>query len=102
MTAQTARSDLSFQLPSLSYVDAKWEEPELRQTATAPKSSGLTAWFLARLETLNTWYRKNAAAIELASMSDRELQDIGLGRADLHRVFDDRLNSDLKQRSTRI
>ena len=32
-------------------------------------------------------------------MSDRELADIGLSRADVHRVFDRSYNQDLRDRS---
>ena len=32
-------------------------------------------------------------------MSDRELADIGLSRADVHRVFDDAYNRDLRDRA---
>lgn len=102
MSAHTADSQFSFQLPSLSYIDAKWEEPSLRAPAAAPRtirSPGLAAWLSRRVATIVTSYRNSQAAAELAAMSDYELADIGLTRSDLFRVFQPGFNQDLGQRS---
>ncbi|HEY0184296.1 MAG TPA: DUF1127 domain-containing protein [Rhodopila sp.] len=101
MGVQTANSKFSFELPSMSYIDAKWEEPNLRAPDTAPKKTrkgGLAAWLSRRIAAIEAWRRDNEAAAELHAMSDRELLDIGLSRADVSRVFDPHYNRDLRQR----
>ena len=101
MSAQTADSQFSFKLPSLSYVDAKWEEPELlAPTALPPHKTGLAAWLSARVAAFQAWRRDREAAAELAAMSNHELMDIGLSRSDLSRVFDPAFNEDLRMRGT--
>ena len=104
MSAQTADTNRSFHLPSMSYIDAKWEEPGLREPARAigaETSRGVAAWFAARLSALRTWYGQQQIAAELVTMNDRELHDMGLTRSDLDRVFDPDLNQDLRQRGRR-
>jgi uncharacterized protein YjiS (DUF1127 family) len=102
MSVQTADSQFSFKLPSLSYIDAGWEEPELRAPAAAPgRTQGLVAWLSARAAAFQAWRRDRQAAAELAAMSNRELMDIGLTRSDLSRVFDPACNDDLRARSAR-
>jgi uncharacterized protein YjiS (DUF1127 family) len=98
MSVHTADSQLSFRLPSLSYIDAKWEEPSLRIQPAAPKAAGLVVWLSRQVSAFSAWRRDSAAAAELASMSDHELMDIGLSRADISRVFDREANLDLVQR----
>ena len=101
MSVHTADSQFTFQLPSLSYIDAKWEEPNLR-TAEVARSSvrqgGLAAWLSRKVAAFIAWSRESEAARELASMSDRELMDIGLNRADIGRAFNREFNTDLRQR----
>jgi uncharacterized protein YjiS (DUF1127 family) len=104
MSAHIANSELSFQLPSLSYIDAKWEEPELRQAsrnARPARSRGFAQTLAAKVLAVRAWFRENAAAAELNAMSDRELQDIGMSRSDIDRVFDPALNQDLRYRGFR-
>jgi uncharacterized protein YjiS (DUF1127 family) len=99
MSVHTADSQFSFQLPSLSYIDAKWEEPNLRGTAPrAVRKGGIAAWLSRQAAALVTWQRNSAAMNELAAMTDRELLDIGMNRADFARVFNPSLNQDLRQR----
>jgi uncharacterized protein YjiS (DUF1127 family) len=92
------KSQLAFELPPLSYIDTRWEEPVARPATTPVRKHGFASWVAARVLTLRTW-RENARALaELSAMSDRELIDVGLTRGDLHRVFDHRLNQDLLDR----
>jgi uncharacterized protein YjiS (DUF1127 family) len=101
MTAHTADSRVSFKLPSLSYIDAKWEEPNLTAPAAVParaRKSGLAAWLAARVAAFQAWRRDSQAAAELAAMSNHELMDIGLTRSDLGRVFYPAFNLDLRSR----
>jgi uncharacterized protein YjiS (DUF1127 family) len=105
MSVQTANSQFSFQLPSLSYIDAKWEEPNLRTpsvSADAARKGGLAAWLSRKVSAFVARRRDSEAAGELALMSDRELMDIGLSRADTTRVFDPAFNEDLRQRGTAV
>jgi uncharacterized protein YjiS (DUF1127 family) len=101
MSAHTADSQFSFQLPSLSYIDAKWEEPDLRVSDAAQRpirSTGMAAWLSRRVAAITTRYRSSKAAAELAAMTDYELADVGLTRSDLSRVFQPGFNQDLRQR----
>jgi uncharacterized protein YjiS (DUF1127 family) len=101
MSVHTADSKLSFQLPSMSYIDAKWEEPNLgapAATLSAVRKGGLAAWLSRQVAAFVAWRRDSEAAGELSAMSDRELLDIGLSRADVGRVFDPAFNEDLRRR----
>jgi uncharacterized protein YjiS (DUF1127 family) len=101
MSVHTADSQFSFRLPSLSYIDTRWEEPAVQ--AASPKTArkgGIAAWLSRRIAAFVAWRRDNEAAKELASMTDHELMDIGMSRADLPRVFDPANNQDLRQRGT--
>jgi uncharacterized protein YjiS (DUF1127 family) len=101
MSAHIGNSQFPFELPSLSYIDAKWEEPALRGFDTAPqavRSTGLAAWLSRQVAGLVSWRRNSEAAAELQAMSDYELADIGLSRSDLSRVFKPGFSQDLYQR----
>ena len=99
MSVHTADSRFSFQLPSLSYIDTQWEEPNLHTATTqAARKDGLAAWLSRRVAAFIAWRRNSAAMSELLSMSDRDLMDIGMNRSDLVRAFDPALNEDLRQR----
>ncbi len=102
MSAHTADSRYTFRLPSLSYIDAKWEEPSLRAPSAEPpgvRKTGLITWLARRAAAVIAWHRNNQALSELSAMSDRELSDIGLNRSDLARVFDPAANRDLCRRT---
>ena len=103
MSVQTVDSHFSFELPSMSYINARWEEPNLRIPATSPGSvpkGGIAAWLSRQVAVFAAWRLDTEAAGELSLMSDRELMDIGLSRADIGRVFNRALNEDLRQRGT--
>lgn len=101
MGVHTADSQFSFHLPSLSYIDAKWEEPNLRAPVAIPvRKAGLATWLSRQVAGLIAWRRDSQAASELAGMTDRELLDIGVTRSDLSRTFDPMFNQDLRQRGT--
>ena len=94
MSAPISKSQMAFELPQLSYIDTRWEEPAAEGTIqTAPKRglAALIAWFSA-------WRAESRARAELNGMSDRELFDVGLNRGDFSRIFDDRFNQDLRFR----
>jgi uncharacterized protein YjiS (DUF1127 family) len=94
MSAPIAKSQFTFELPNLTYVDTSLEEANLRAPAAPAKPRGLKALIAA----FRAWREKQASLAELGMMSDRELLDIGLTRADVHRVFQDTYNSDLRDR----
>lgn len=101
MSAPIAKDQLAFQLPNLTYVDAHFEEPNLDRVTLPtelPKPT-FSRWLAARVAAFHAWREKRIALAELEMMSDRDLQDIGLSRADLHRVFDSAHNADLVARS---
>lgn len=101
MSAQAAKASFAFQLPTLSYIDAKWEEPNLRTpdvARSAVRQGGLAAWLSRQVAAFVASNRTHKAARELSFLSDRELMDIGLHRADLSRVFSPALDEDLRQR----
>jgi uncharacterized protein YjiS (DUF1127 family) len=105
MSAHTADSQFSFQLPSLSYIDAKWEEPNLHAPDAVPqvvRKAGLAAWLSRQVAAVAAWRSNRAAASELLAMSDHELADIGLNRSDVSRVFDPGFNQDLCQRGAGV
>lgn len=95
MSALTSKSQFAFELPNLTYVDASLEEAQFRAPAEVSKPRGFGAW----TATFRAWREKQAAISELEMMSDRELADIGLSRGDVHRVFDDAYNRDLRDRA---
>ncbi|HET8997054.1 MAG TPA: DUF1127 domain-containing protein [Acetobacteraceae bacterium] len=101
MSAPIAKDQLAYQLPNLTYVDAHPEEPNLGRVTLPtelPKPS-FGRWLAARIAALQAWRERQSAMAELEMMSDRELMDIGLSRADMARVFDSAHNADLVARS---
>jgi uncharacterized protein YjiS (DUF1127 family) len=79
MTAPLTKDQLAFSLGNQSYIDASYDEQPAAPLAAAKHS--FLAW-------LQQWRHRRQVVAELALMSDRELSDIGLSRADLPRVFD--------------
>jgi len=98
MSAHTANQNFNFQLPSLSYIDAKWEEPNLRSVAQPTKVTPQAGLFARLVARYRSWLRERQAIAEFSLMSDYELADIGLSRSDMHRVFEPTLNEDLQFR----
>jgi len=95
MSAPIAKSQFAFELPNLTYVDASLEEANLRAASPPSKPHGLSAWIAA----FRAWRRNRSALAELEMMSDRDLADIGLSHADVHRVFEAGYNQDLRDRA---
>ena len=101
MSVRTANSEFSFHLPKLSYIDAKWEEPDLwahAEAARPARKTDLFNWLSRRMQAIAAWRRDRRAIAELAAMSDYELKDIGVSRSDLLRAFDPAWSRDLAQR----
>ena len=92
MSAPMTKGQIAFELPKLSYVDTRWEEPAIEIRPT--RKSRFSAWVAA----FRAWRERSRALDEMSRMSDRELLDVGLSRGDLVRMFDDRYNQDLRAR----
>jgi uncharacterized protein YjiS (DUF1127 family) len=94
MNARVARDELAILLPNTMthYVRGDVE--------TAPEAgrSGLLARAGAALRWLAELPKRRAVLDELGSLSDHELADIGLTRAELPLVFDPAFASDREQR----
>ena len=86
MSAPITKDQLSFSLGNLTYVDSTYDEAPT--TVVKPAAHGFGTWVAHRLASLAEWHRRRAVMQEMAMMTDRELSDIGLSRADLNRVFE--------------
>jgi uncharacterized protein YjiS (DUF1127 family) len=102
MSAPMTKSQMAFELPRLSYIDTRWEEPVVQPAVEPVREHGFASWIAARVVAYRTWRENVRARAELNNMTDRELFDIGLNRGDLRRVFDDRFNRDLLKHSSTI
>src|SRR5271166_1212756 len=100
MSAPMTKSQMAFELPRLSYIDTRWEEPEVQPAVEPVRERGFASWIAARVVGFRTWRENARARAELNNMTDRELFDVGLNRGDLERMFDDRYNRDLLERSS--
>jgi len=98
MSAPMTKSQMAFELPSLSYIDTRWEEPAVQPITQPVREHGFASWIAARVAGFRAWRERAKAMSELNLMSDRELLDLGLNRGDFNRMFDDRLNMDLRLR----
>jgi uncharacterized protein YjiS (DUF1127 family) len=101
MSAPITKSQMAFELPRLSYIDTRWEEPVVQLRAEPRREHGFASWIAARVAEYRTWRENSRALTELSGMSDRELFDVGLNRGDLDRMFDHRFNQDLVARNRR-
>jgi len=98
MSAPLTKSQMAFDLPKLTYIDTRWEEPAVEPIAQPVRRRGFASWIADRIEAFRSWRTQARAMAELGSMSDRELYDVGLNRGDIDRIFDDRFNQDLRSR----
>ncbi|MEJ0019245.1 MAG: DUF1127 domain-containing protein [Acetobacteraceae bacterium] len=86
MNAPIAKDQFTYSLGNLTYVDSSYDE--VSAPAQKQPKHGLGGWLSARLEALGQWRQRRAVMEEMTLMTDRELSDIGLSRADLPRVFE--------------
>jgi uncharacterized protein YjiS (DUF1127 family) len=94
MSAPLTKAQMAFELPRLSYIHTLTEEP----AATPRPEQGFGIWLKGRIEAFRLWRESQRALADLSGMTDRELSDVGLTRADCARLFDNRLNVDLRTR----
>lgn len=86
MSAPIAKDQLGFSLGNLSYIDSSFDEGAA--PLVKPQDRGTSTWLARVLARFAEWQRRRAVIAEMATMTDHELADIGLSRADLARVFD--------------
>jgi uncharacterized protein YjiS (DUF1127 family) len=98
MSAPLTKTQMAFDLPKLSYIDTRWEEPVAQPVPQPVRKHGFASWIAARVDAIRVWRQRERAIAELTNMSDRELFDVGLNRGDVGRIFDDRFNQDLRAR----
>ena len=79
MSAPITKDQLTFSLGNQSYIDSSYDEQV--ETPPAPRKRSV-------FTRLHEWHHRRQVVAELAQMTDRELADIGLSRADVARVFD--------------
>jgi uncharacterized protein YjiS (DUF1127 family) len=87
MNASTANDQFAFSLGDLTYIDSTYDDESTASIVRARKHE-ITRWFGCLLDRAAKWQRRGAVMQEMAMMTDRELSDIGLSRADIGRVFD--------------
>ena len=98
MSAPLTKSQMAFELPRLSYIDTRWEEPDAAPADEPVRKPEFRGWFAAAVAAFRKWRENERAMSQLVNMSDRELFDVGLNRGDFDRIFDDRYNRDLRSR----
>ncbi len=91
MSAPLAKSDFVFKLAtSQTYIGGDYDPTPVVEAPPAPRGvfrqigDGLA--FV--VQSVKGWVARQSTLAEMGIMSDRELSDIGLSRADLPRVFD--------------
>jgi uncharacterized protein YjiS (DUF1127 family) len=87
MNAPTAKGQFGFSLGNLTYIDSGYDG-EAPLLIVGERKDGVDGWFSRRLNKFVEWRRRCAVMREMAMMTDHELSDIGLSRADVARVFD--------------
>jgi uncharacterized protein YjiS (DUF1127 family) len=86
MNAPTAKDQFSFSLGNVSYIGPAYEDAQA--PSVKPRQSGGRPWFAAFVAAVSAWRQRQSVLQEMQLMTDRELSDIGLSRADLGRVFE--------------
>ncbi len=89
MNAPIARDQLTFSLGELSYIGPAYDE-EATVSVEVERKQQERGLFRRLVAILAEWRRRRAVMQEMAMMTDRELADIGLSRADLRHIFDPR------------
>ena len=99
MSTSITDSQFSFVLPSLSYIDTHLEEQNIYAETRPARSGGVIAWLTARVAAHRDRTTQRVAMAELDRMTDLELRDIGLNRGDFFRLFNSKMNEDLRARA---
>ncbi len=86
MNAPIVKSQFDFSLGNLSYIGPSYDDAPAWVAEPQKRPSG--GWMARLVAKFTEWQHRRAVLQEMAMMTDRELSDIGLSRADLTRVFD--------------
>ena len=86
MSAPITKDQFTFSLGNLTYIDSSYDEGAA--PIVKPEPHGFGAWLAGRGRAIAAWFERQSTMDRMARMSDRELSDIGLTRAELPRVFD--------------
>ena len=97
MNAPTVDDQFGFSLGDLTYIDLTYDD-EAASTIVRVHTHRFAHWFSRLLPNVAEWQRRRAVMQEMAMMTDRELSDIGLSRADLARIFDPSLRRQSRAR----
>lgn len=85
MNAPVTKNQFGYTLGNLSYIGHDYEDDV---GSTKPQDHGLVATLRGMFARMTEWQHKRQVMEELSMMTDRDLSDIGLTRADLPRVFE--------------
>ena len=97
MDASTYR-ELGFSLGELTYINSAYDADAALTASQDDKQHGVLHWVHDLLHRMAERQHRRAVMQELAIMSDRELSDIGLSRADVLRIFDPDFRSNARSR----
>jgi uncharacterized protein YjiS (DUF1127 family) len=86
MNAPITKDQFTFTLGNASYVDYSYDEPTATVVEKPARSIG--QWLASAVASFAEWRRRHAVMHEMEMLTERELADIGLTRADLPRVFE--------------
>ena len=86
MNAPIANDQFGYSLGNLTYIDEAYDS-EAIPSVVGRRADGVGGWFSRLLTHVGEWRRRRAVMREMALMTDHELSDIGLSRADVARVF---------------
>ena len=97
MSAPLAKTDFVFKLSSSqTYIGSDYDPTPLTAARPSPRGLGrsLADGLAFLVSKVTAWASKQVTLAEMDSMSDRELADIGLNRADVPRVFENEFVAD--------
>lgn len=92
----SAPTQASFALGELSYINAEYNCDAVPAPTRQDSHHGVLHWVHDLTHWLAVRHQKHIVMQELAIMSDRELSDIGLSRADVGHIFDTDFRSDTR------
>ena len=90
---------MAFELPKLSYIDTRWEEPAVQPAGETVEERGLAAWIASYVAGFRAWRADARSLAELRGLTERELSDMGLNAGDVERLYDARYNQEVLSRS---
>ena len=89
-------SQTSFALGECSYINSEYNCDAVPAPTRQGGHHGVLHWVHDLAHWLSARHQRHAVMQELAIMSDRELSDIGLSRADVVHIFDKDFRSDTR------